>query len=667
MLPVLIKELTEAAHRQRTYWIRTAFCVVLFSVFLAMSASLLYDSFSSPNVGPSRFSAMRNVSYSPRFPQLGDNNIVGTGKRLFDQLFITLMVSVLVMVPALFAPAITAEKEKRTLALLFLTKLNPWTILVQKIGSRLVWILTLFLVSAPLTAVLYSTGGVSITSLWTNWVVLISVTLMLGSASIMFSAYCRHTVSAVTLSYLFTVSFFLLSRIYPLTLPGNLSPIAIQLMFTAFVSGLALIFLGLARFFLVRRAFLRKRNPWRATLKLIDTFWEQVNDRLAGGVTFFKTADTLSSKDPITWLERNTKGFGNPRYVWRMVLLVGAPVIVGMSFVVRGDMRMGDIRNGTMVVQFAIWMVTVLMLATIASRIVSAERERRTLELLMSTPLPAKDVIQQKIRIVSKITWISMVPIVILEIFQFACVAYGYRRSSYGLFVLGFPFLTWIYFQLIIWICCWIGLVVKKPMKAMVAALATVAVLHALPLAAFLLFQGKWHEPRDLATFAQIFVPIDPVAVYHYFIGGPWKLRRYFGYNSEITWAVKSAALFLYLPLLLYFRHRCLKYADHHLGRPSDLSPPWWSRPPIIAGALVLMIALFTSPIINFILGLIHSLQKKDPVESLSAMGLIALLILFTIFLAQIAIVVGKRLARRDVIKTIAHKRKPSSDKRRRE
>ncbi len=67
----------------------------------------------------------------------------------------------MLFVPAIVSGALTAEKERNTLQLLFLTRLGPWTILLEKLLSRLVPVATFLLVSLPLVFIAYLWGGLT--------------------------------------------------------------------------------------------------------------------------------------------------------------------------------------------------------------------------------------------------------------------------------------------------------------------------------------------------------------------------------------------------------------------------------------------------------------------------------------------------------------------------
>src|SRR5579872_5518544 len=100
-LPMLAKELAEMAHRRRTYQIRVAFALLLFSM-LALICLPNYAAASLPAGG-----------------------LLGQGRQLLDVLYVVEWVGLCLFVPAVVSGALAAEKERNTLQLLFVTRLGP--------------------------------------------------------------------------------------------------------------------------------------------------------------------------------------------------------------------------------------------------------------------------------------------------------------------------------------------------------------------------------------------------------------------------------------------------------------------------------------------------------------------------------------------------------------
>src|SRR5262245_86896 len=141
-LPLLGKELIEQAARKRTYVIRTLYASLLFFVCCLMFYDTLRIGATSPFA------------------------VLGRGRQMYDILVGLQFAGIYLFMPALACGVITHEKERASLQLLFLTRLGPWTILFEKLTSRLVPMFGFLLLSLPLLAYAYTLGGISPGHLW---------------------------------------------------------------------------------------------------------------------------------------------------------------------------------------------------------------------------------------------------------------------------------------------------------------------------------------------------------------------------------------------------------------------------------------------------------------------------------------------------------------------
>jgi len=176
-LPILKKDLTELAAQKRTYVIRFAYALVLF----VTACTLFYA-----NIGVSA----------------GAGQTLGRGGDHFSALLTLQLAALYLIVPLLTAGAITAEKERETLALLLLTTLTPRQIVLQKFASRMTPILSFVFLSFPLLAITYTFGGITIEELLMGILLLVSTCLELGAFAILCSAHFRTTVQALAATYL---------------------------------------------------------------------------------------------------------------------------------------------------------------------------------------------------------------------------------------------------------------------------------------------------------------------------------------------------------------------------------------------------------------------------------------------------------------------------------
>jgi hypothetical protein len=185
-LPLLARELAELAARRRTFVLRTAYAVTLYG------AALWFYSTWTGQFRPDSF------------------EVLGQGKSLFEQLVTWQFWGLYLFLPVMTCEAITVEKERMTLPLLKLTKLGGWTILLEKLGSRLAAIGTFLLLSLPLEAMAYGLGGVELADVWKSAYVLTITAFQVGCFALLCSAWFRTTVGATLGAYLLGAATFLM-------------------------------------------------------------------------------------------------------------------------------------------------------------------------------------------------------------------------------------------------------------------------------------------------------------------------------------------------------------------------------------------------------------------------------------------------------------------------
>lgn len=175
-LPLFVKDLTEAASRRRTYVLRSLYAGVLFVLAVIFARDVLFP-------------------YGDGFA------VLGQGSKLYKTVLLIQFGGVYLFLPAFTAASITAEKERNTLGLLFLTKLSPTKIVIEKFLGRIFPMLSLAFLSLPLLGVAYTLGGLDSPLLIEGFVRLVATIIMIGAIGIACSAWCRTTAGAFLLTY----------------------------------------------------------------------------------------------------------------------------------------------------------------------------------------------------------------------------------------------------------------------------------------------------------------------------------------------------------------------------------------------------------------------------------------------------------------------------------
>ncbi|MFL5756950.1 MAG: ABC transporter permease [Chloroflexota bacterium] len=122
------------------------------------------------------------------------------GQGLFVALLMLQTLIVCVLAPASTSGAISMEREKQTLDLLVTTPISSLAIILGKLLSALVWLFLLLLASIPVTALVFTFGGVAPDDLVRGYVVLIVTTIGLGSVGLFVSALVKRTHAATVLN-----------------------------------------------------------------------------------------------------------------------------------------------------------------------------------------------------------------------------------------------------------------------------------------------------------------------------------------------------------------------------------------------------------------------------------------------------------------------------------
>lgn len=177
-LPLFRREMLVQSIRPRTYVIRAGFALTLFFVALVYTAA---------TTGTSLFSAA--------------NRLPGQGRVILDGLVWMLFVFIYVFAPATASGVITLEKERQTLVLLYLTKLTPWHVVLEKYLSRLLPTLSILLLAMPLLVIAYTFGGVTVEMLGTAMWFLVVTAVQVTAVAVLCSTLCRRTTQAFLLTY----------------------------------------------------------------------------------------------------------------------------------------------------------------------------------------------------------------------------------------------------------------------------------------------------------------------------------------------------------------------------------------------------------------------------------------------------------------------------------
>jgi ABC-type transport system involved in multi-copper enzyme maturation permease subunit len=529
-LPLLAKELTEQSARLRTYLVRFGYAALLF----VATCLLFYGNLSSE----------------------GTTSVLGRGRPMFNQLVILQFWGIYVLLPATVCGVIASEKEKDSLSLLMLTTLTPWQIIVQKLFGQLIPMFTYLFISFPLMAIAFSNGGVTSSHMWSGILLLALTCLQVGSFSIACSAFFRTTYEAFAASYL---CFLVLCYVVPGLYAPHVFEWAESRTLQEAVAGSTMIifsicgFLFLARVFLESRAFVPARNYLLELFRHLDEIFTDMN-QVTGGIVLVQDVDMLPGRQPVAWRETSKKSLGTVRYLFRMLVVLELPLLWVFQLI-RGPLGGTSVKTVT-VLLYVLWAVSVAMIAVHAAGLVSSERSRQTLDVLLTTPIAARNIILQKFRGVRRLICVLCVPF--LSIFMFE----QWFKGSYGWdYVLWSTLFVLIFLPLMAWFSMWLGLKIRSQIRATLVAICLIVAWLTVPVAArYLLADGFNVDVSGTARYLLILSPT--VVIRGIESGAPANIGI-----PDPYWPFYLGNAAFYGGLLWLFRHVSLKDADQRLGR----------------------------------------------------------------------------------------------------
>ena len=182
--PVLRRELLERWRGWRAFAVITIELVLLSGVLLLLywaGRSFLADQF--------RFTG-----------QLTDTGPL-LGRFMLDNTFAFALLFVLFIGPGYAAAQIAGERERKTLGLLQITLMGPWSIVLGKLGAASAWLVLLAVATIPLGAVGFVLGGAVWTDLLRGMLYLVIVAVSIAAMGIGISSLVRRTTTAIVLTY----------------------------------------------------------------------------------------------------------------------------------------------------------------------------------------------------------------------------------------------------------------------------------------------------------------------------------------------------------------------------------------------------------------------------------------------------------------------------------
>ena len=430
--PVFWMEMRTRSRRRVLFVIRTLAAVGLSTVLAVVYFNFHWDTVQGQHVVRQVRNSSGKVIYARARVQqarvggeLGHTiqQLARLGGELFRAYAVAQFVMLLLITPVYCAGAIAGERERRALDLVFLTRMNNLELIAGKFFVRVAELLMVGTTGLPALFLCLLLGGVSWQGLLIVGALTVVLVLFIASVSLLVSIFAARILSAVVLVYmilltvwggftavagiyvanqaglpLYSFSWFLfalnpaVAATYAIAPPtamqgqGNNPFPGAQWWSMGFYSLATLLFLALS-VAIVRRAGLwasRERSPRR-------TRWQE------------RQAARKVWENPVAWREVKTIAV-HRRMRWARIMalvmlwLVSAPVWLSylVDLIERGHPLPSDLNAVNMTVCCTA-VVTGLLMTLQGSMSFAYERDRSTLDALLTTPLVGREIVVGKL------------------------------------------------------------------------------------------------------------------------------------------------------------------------------------------------------------------------------------------------------------------------------
>ena len=537
-LPVAQKELIELSGLRRTYVVRVAF-----------AAALMLGLFITVNT------AQVMISGNPA-------HLIGIGRIVFSSLVFWLFFSVLLLLPGMVASAFPRERDHGTLALLILTGLPPWRIVTEKMIGRLVPMGTLLFAAFPLLAFTYAMGGVTMAQLVNTSYLLVVTCLQVGAFAIMVSVVSRTARGAVLRAYgaglIFVAGVLIVSIPIWLPLGGRGIPVApilalLRLQEPGTFAGLVL---ESVPSLIVAGLCLWNAAACLARAGRLDSSVSDIHhtgSRVGSTPPLSYRRDSLPDDQPLAWRER-----GRDAAPWYLLLayLVFLCVLLALGPLFGSSYYRGLPATPVEYVILSLALLFVVLVTQQGARAFVAEREHRTLEVLLTTPLSGTEIVQQKAWQIRRLLQASAVIFAVLFGVEAAWETQLPPGQGWGLaaHLVVAVLVILVYGPLAYYFALGFGLRARTGETAGLLALGAALAWIALPLALVNLFRAV----TGLGPAWQVLEMMSPAAMLLWLEQAAGPLNPWFLAAINFTG---------YGLLLRHLRRQCLRFAGVWLGR----------------------------------------------------------------------------------------------------
>ena len=150
----------------------------------------------------------------PQEEQLNLSGSSGEGQRLGDLFFLGQYILASLMAPSFAAGTITGEKERKTYEMLLASPLRPSAIVFGKMVASLAHLAVLIIASLPIVMLCLPLGGLSPLELLAAYLGLVASVITFGAIGVACSSYFNRTAAALVVSYLLVLPLVMLGALF---------------------------------------------------------------------------------------------------------------------------------------------------------------------------------------------------------------------------------------------------------------------------------------------------------------------------------------------------------------------------------------------------------------------------------------------------------------------
>ena len=383
-LPLLRRELSELSARRTTFVIRG----LVVSVLVVLLWRSLY--------GCVEYLTWRG-SAGPAGMRLA-----GSGLLLLKSFVPWLFVLVWLLMPMMVAMSVSRERVCGTLDLLLLTRLSPSRILLEKLLSRLVPMLLFLLPVSPLLAVAWGFGGVDLWVLALSMLLVVLECVLYGVVGLVCGAWCRTTVGAVLTGFAAGIMLAVVDETWLVRLPLMFStPSRIWGLMTEQVT---------------KSNFPTSINPasdWMEWLRGCAG-GSLPGGILLGAIPALCACLVLFIVARVVWVQRALRQFrvSAVRIPWLganvwarefrgagvLLLVIWLPVFLLCVWLLLDAGNRGTLAGDPGVLWWEVWLLASVLVTVRASVVLSSQRQRGTLDVVLTTPLTSFELIGGVVR-----------------------------------------------------------------------------------------------------------------------------------------------------------------------------------------------------------------------------------------------------------------------------